>query len=439
MALFTLSLAIIIPNTIQSQACSSHDDCPSTVPFCSLYWDSTCHPCDECWYCDEGIDGTCGPCGDGYPTQESPCTTTTTTVTPDFQLVQCGETETGTISSDETVHFQFVNEQVQDVTFTNCQSDFDPTLYLYDSNNNKIQQQSTNDCNGDDCKDDAICSQGFRETFTMENLAAGTYRLKLQPYDEGGEYEVEVFCGTQSPTSPPVEAIAASPATPTMTSTAFPTRAPTRKPSFLMTTCNATNDCHIMCHEDWSCASMIVNGSLASNLYIECFGPNACAEMQIVSGPTDYLYLSCDAEWNQSSCSGSVIDVIDTLSVDIECGRGGCWYINVATRNVINVNVQSDHGGSPSSSYSIFNTSTAVFDCSLGFCFWSSSLYFNDVNDITINAQKTLALYGGVIDVLSNGKRFGNFELNCGDLWGCYNAEVHAKEYLSRYVLFSFD
>jgi len=50
------------------QYCQSHDDCPSSQPFCYGEW---CAPCNECRYCSDGVDGTCGSCGMGYPLYEN--------------------------------------------------------------------------------------------------------------------------------------------------------------------------------------------------------------------------------------------------------------------------------------------------------------------------------------------------------------------------------
>ena len=90
--------------------------------------------------------------------------------------------------------FQFINNQTQDVTFTDCESTFDPKLFLYDSDGNAIQSQSTNNCDGDDCYDTSICSIDYRETFTMSNLPVGLYELKLQPYSDGGDYNINITC-----------------------------------------------------------------------------------------------------------------------------------------------------------------------------------------------------------------------------------------------------
>ena len=69
-------------------------------------------------------------------------------------------------------------------------------MYLYDSDWTDITNQSLNGCWGDDCYDDAVCSTGQRETFTMSGLAAGDYVIVFQSYSHSysGEYTVSVYC-----------------------------------------------------------------------------------------------------------------------------------------------------------------------------------------------------------------------------------------------------
>ena len=106
---------------------------------------------------------------------------------------------TGSLGSNpDSVSFIFVNDQVQDVTFTDCDSNFDPKLFLIDSAGSYIQDQSTNYCDGDDCYDTAYCDTYGRETFTMEQLAVGTYTILLTPWWSGGDYSLTAYCGETS-------------------------------------------------------------------------------------------------------------------------------------------------------------------------------------------------------------------------------------------------
>ena len=123
-----------------------------------------------------------------------------TTVTVDESLsIQCGETKTGTIGdSPHSVLLHFVNLENQDVTFTDCDTEFDSKLFLIDSNGTYIQNQSTNHCDGNDCDDVDICSTPNRETFTIQSLDEGSYSLELTPYTLGGTWTVNVICPAPS-------------------------------------------------------------------------------------------------------------------------------------------------------------------------------------------------------------------------------------------------
>ena len=107
--------------------------------------------------------------------------------------------EPRSLENDE-MYWGIVNAESQTVTFTNCQSDFDTKMYLIDSVGNYIQSQSTNSCDGDDCWDSNYCSTSLRETFTMDPLAVGTYTLMVTPWSSGGNYEVEMHCGSYNHT-----------------------------------------------------------------------------------------------------------------------------------------------------------------------------------------------------------------------------------------------
>ena len=134
-------------------------------------------------------------------TIETPQTTAHQTTVPanESMSIQCGETLSGTIrNAPDAVTLNFVNLQNQTVTFTNCVTEFDPKLFLVNSNGTYIQSHSTNQCDGNDCYDFAFCSIPKRETFTMQSLEAGSYTLKLTPYDSGGKWTVTVACGDRS-------------------------------------------------------------------------------------------------------------------------------------------------------------------------------------------------------------------------------------------------
>ena len=69
----------------------------------------------------------------------------------DFTIT-CGATLSGYIAQGQTLFFDFdIPYAALDVTFTDCNSDFDTTLRLINSAGAQIQSQSTNACDGDDC------------------------------------------------------------------------------------------------------------------------------------------------------------------------------------------------------------------------------------------------------------------------------------------------
>merc|ERR1719385_552503 len=116
----------------------------------------------------------------GGSTSSSTTSTSTTgsddgTISLDDTL-SCGETVTGYLADETILDFAFVNMVSQQVTFTNCESEFDTKMYLIDSSGAFIQSQSTNSCDGDDCYEsgDNYCSTPYRETFTMDPLSVGT-------------------------------------------------------------------------------------------------------------------------------------------------------------------------------------------------------------------------------------------------------------------------
>ena len=136
-----------------------------------------------------------------YPTTEPQKTTEiqSTPISNESLSIQCGETLSGTVGdSPDSVLLHFVNLENQDVTFTDCDSEFDPMLFLIDSNGQKIQNQSTDrwgsPCDGNDCEDQRFCSVSDRETITMESFIAGSYTLILTPVNTGGYWKVDMIC-----------------------------------------------------------------------------------------------------------------------------------------------------------------------------------------------------------------------------------------------------
>merc|ERR1719295_2086862 len=154
---------------------------------------------------------------------------------PPMEVIECGQTLTGSLGNYESVSLHFENDIVEDVTFTNCDSDFDTTMFLTNSSGDVIQQNSDNQCTGDDCYDYNYCSTDYRETFTMSDLEVGSYTLSLTPYGLGGEWSVTVHCDVDDINStvhwPTAEPTNIPTAEPTSTSTAGPTSTPTAEPT----------------------------------------------------------------------------------------------------------------------------------------------------------------------------------------------------------------
>jgi len=158
----------------------------------------------ECAEWDSFSSGTRSPTVTRRPTPMPTSPTSMPSAEP-MATISCGQTLTGTVgNSPDSVSHRFVNDAVQSVTFTDCDSSFDPKMFLIDSDGDRIQDRSTNRCDGDDCAA-ASCSTSYRETFTMSDLAAGSYQVLLTPYNAGGAWSITVQCHapTESPTPMP--------------------------------------------------------------------------------------------------------------------------------------------------------------------------------------------------------------------------------------------
>ena len=123
--------------------------------------------------------------------------------------IGCGENRTGIIGPRDTIYFNFTNPTEQSVTFTNCKSDFDTTMYLKDSSGDNIQEQSFNECDGDDCYEYIYCAANSTEnteTFTMDPLSPGTYTVELGTYSWAqGTFVVEVVCNMSDHTADAIQ------------------------------------------------------------------------------------------------------------------------------------------------------------------------------------------------------------------------------------------
>eukprot|EP01084_Bolivina_argentea_P011228 20973_1 len=117
------------------------------------------------------------------------------------QLTCNNNVVTGYTSTTTTYTFQTPTPQT--VVFTDCRSDFDTQMYL--TSIDYTEQYSSNGCDSDDCIDNLYtCNITNRETFSFDNLNTGTYNLYIQPYSDGGNYKIEIFCHNSTiPTTSP--------------------------------------------------------------------------------------------------------------------------------------------------------------------------------------------------------------------------------------------
>lgn len=169
-------------------------------------------------------------CGDDIPSETTTTTTTSSPSVPDwivnvnisgynatvtFGTIGCGETYTGTLDTYDIVYLSFTLSDKQDVLFTNCDSKFDTKMYLI-LDGVKITNDSTNECDGDDCTHGSYCDSDLRETFFMEDLDADQYWLEVTAYSvtgevpTGGKYEVEVSCENDDDWSDVLDAVDAA-------------------------------------------------------------------------------------------------------------------------------------------------------------------------------------------------------------------------------------
>jgi hypothetical protein len=207
-------------------SCSSHYDCiewsfdnEDWRPFC---FEDTCTGCYECHYCWDGVDGTCGYCGADYPLYEDEDCSLGSTFDPwwttdewsyettdddhssgeystmdpwddkdyIFSTLSCNSTVTGNLNLTYAMVFNITNYQAQDIFFSNCGSDFDTRMKLFDVNGTEIQYWAANGgCEDDDdcdnyCYCEAMGGDSVQESFLMEDLAVGDYYLLIAHYDD---------------------------------------------------------------------------------------------------------------------------------------------------------------------------------------------------------------------------------------------------------------
>jgi len=126
------------------------------------------------------------------------------------QVIHCNEYLSGHMSTGESATWLFENTRTRTVTFSNCGSNFDSAMYLFEGDlidyeptpSPNIWYLDTGDLSDsheslNSCHDDCGCGYGMQEKFTMSELDEGPYTLQFGPYSsgsEGGHYKVEVIC-----------------------------------------------------------------------------------------------------------------------------------------------------------------------------------------------------------------------------------------------------
>ena len=303
-------------------------------------------------------------------------------------VIDCAQSLTGSVGDDDSVSLTFINAVVQTVTFTNCRSDFDSELVLFDSAENEIQSHSTNGCDGDDCDDNWYCDDIHKETFTMINLEAGTYTLLLTPSSSGGKWTITVFC-------PVRRSSIAWALNPIMTSTlhTFPVPHVT---SGTIITCNddyqcanstidcGSDDCTIECSNNESCFNSTILCSSSCTVY--CIADHStCSQATIISPPSSTVSILCNAMY---SCQGFTINIAPNSTLNLQCTEPqSCYYSNI----------------------NIADNSIASLLCS--WCEWStlsigngSSLHLQCIENYRSCGNFTFSLgYGSSIDMTCNG------------------------------------
>ena len=135
------------------------------------------------------------------------------------KTIQCDESVQGIVEYQWHQRFfnppladtiTFINNEIQNITFTTCDSEFFAGLKLINSSGAQIQSQSLNHCDGCDC-DSPHCTRPkslYQTTFEMEALPAGEYTLEItnecgdSDIYIDGPYNVFVICGGSGIVSP---------------------------------------------------------------------------------------------------------------------------------------------------------------------------------------------------------------------------------------------
>ena len=154
--------------------------------------------------------------------------------------IQCGDTINGFFGdySNDAPHFyKLVLSSTYNVRFSDCGTNFDSTLFVYDSSGSSMMDSTWTECDGDDCLSGHCTSgcyacepvQSARENFDINSLPPGTYYVGIGAYSSltgGGEfYTLSITCDLVTTDNPTTDNPTISP------TTKAPTSAPSRNPS----------------------------------------------------------------------------------------------------------------------------------------------------------------------------------------------------------------
>eukprot|EP01083_Nonionella_stella_P053106 140625_1 len=112
------------------------------------------------------------------------------------ETIFCNGSVTDTITNNPQSHmYSLALMNTTDVTFSNCDSQTDIYLKVLNASSHVISDPYCG--GGDDC---GSCSNSEHESYTMQ-LSAGTYKIQVMAYSDGGDYQIDIDCA--DPLIPP--------------------------------------------------------------------------------------------------------------------------------------------------------------------------------------------------------------------------------------------
>ena len=102
--------------------------------------------------------------------------------------IYCGQTTTGNTNGNQTIYFQFTNDEEQNVIIVDRHNSFMPSVTIKDSEGRYIDSGLTTDCNGEDCDGTALM---------VKALSPGMYTVQMTASGDGGEFKVDMMCSIE--------------------------------------------------------------------------------------------------------------------------------------------------------------------------------------------------------------------------------------------------